>query len=542
MKKFLFSIFFTFTIIVLILLTYKIYSYKQSKLYNNITSLHKIKEIDLSLNQNILKSKYSIIKNYDLFSQIVKDLDQELIDFELNSHNFFMESESSELIEKLSELILLKKNLIEKFKPNDSILKIGLTDLNEKVQLLKKNERNSFFEIDSILHQVYLEQKNYEISDLLNLIDSKRKSLKSQNSNQILSQAEIILLKQKEQSEIIESIISLPSEFMINRLINLSNHNIEKMQRSINIMRLIIGFLGIILVLVTLTNLIQLKISEISLSSLNKNLLDQVVLFEKFFPKNFLESISNYNLKELQSSSILKKEMILIFVDLKPVFESVQLEKKEIFNLMNEFYKTSFSYIKKNGGLAENFEFDKLKFFLEPESDKYLNIIFEIQDFFAEKLKLKNFIPILLYKEEFEFAKLGELSNFTITNLSPDESFFSEFYKLSSSYSVPIFTNKMSLPNSRSNKNIEIRKLDSILIEKKEFEIYELISFKDELFSIKKELKEKYEKGLFFLENRKLKEAKKELNIAQKISPTDIPTKLLLKKTSGSNSKNKHGI
>ncbi len=533
MKKFLFSIFFIITIFLLILLTYKIYSFKQSKLYNNITTLHKIKEIDLNLNQNILKSKYSIIKNYDLFSQIIKDLDKELIDFELNTHRFFLESEPNELIEKLSELISLKKNLIEKFKPNDSILKIGITDLNEKVQFLKKKEKNTFLEIHSIIHQIYLEQKTYEINDLLNLIDSKRKTFKSKSTKEILLQAEIILVKQKEQNEIVESTISLPSEFVINRLINLSNQNIEKMQRSINIMRLIIGFLGIILVLVTLTNLIQLKILEISLTSLNKNLLEQTVLFEKFFQKNFLESISSFNLKNLLTSNIIKKDMILIFLDLKPIFESKRLEKKEIYELMNQFYKTSFTYIKKEGGLVEIFEFDQIKIFLDPKSDKYINIIFEIQDFFSKELKLKNQIPVLLFKEEFEFAKLGELSNFNITILNPDKNFFSDFYKFCLIYSVPILTNKMSFNRSRSDKNLEVRKLDKVFLENKEFEIFELITTRDENFNIKIDLKLNYENGLVLLQNKKLKEAKKEFLYAQKIFPSDIPTKLLLKKTSG---------
>ena len=122
--------------------------YNKSKVIDNIraenifSSFRAIKEADSLLDENILKSRYYINKNYDPINESLQKIQTE-INFLEKGEDSLKKSENKELLASFELYIKVfneKKSLIEIFKAQNSILKNALYLLpisTEKVKSLK---------------------------------------------------------------------------------------------------------------------------------------------------------------------------------------------------------------------------------------------------------------------------------------------------------------------------------------------------------------------------------------------------------------------
>ena len=122
--------------------------YNKSKVIDNIraenifSSFRAIKEADSLLDENILKSRYYINKNYDPINESLQKIQTE-INYLEKGEDSLKKSENKELFDSFELYIKVfneKKSLIETFKAQNSILKNALYLLpisTEKVKSLK---------------------------------------------------------------------------------------------------------------------------------------------------------------------------------------------------------------------------------------------------------------------------------------------------------------------------------------------------------------------------------------------------------------------
>jgi hypothetical protein len=527
MKKITFFLSFVLSLTLIIYFYSKLRSFELEKLYENLSLLHKIKESDLNFNQTVLKSKISLIRNYDLFTIQINELETNLNLLKSKSfmHNFYNQPEQDEWIEKLTEIIKIKKVLIEKFKPKDALIKIGLNDINEIIRNTSSNREvlnNSL--IKKIILELYLTDKEADLAQLIEEIRIEKSRVTNKNLRRVLISCEAVINYQKEQEDIIESILNLPSEIVINKLLTASILFQEENKSKSSIYRLIIGFLVFIIIAISLMNLIQLKIKEISLMKLNFTLADLNSSFEKYVPHEFFLFFPKKEVIDIKLGNYIEEELFLLYTNLEYYFNQKNISHSQRVVIVNNIYREISPYIRKNSGFIEKYSTNHLYIYFKLNQN-LLSVAHEITSICNHYLNIdKEDEPVYLciHYGKFIFGLVGVASRMNSSIQSESIDLINQMQSLAKIYKLSLLVSQEALPKKNPIENIRLIEKVFNSETREESLLYEVFEFDPiEIRTLKAEILTDFNLGVeqYFLAN--YKSAKKYFSKCLKIFPND---------------------
>ncbi len=186
---------------------------------------------DLSANQNILNSRYSLFSSYD---PLIKELQEaEAIQTELSAVPEFLGRQSSERLQlqldSSAQKITQKIELSEAFKSKNSLLKNSLSYLPSLIDELKRESQSGAVEqqlgdlLDEILlytlsaDEALVPQINRQIDSVQDLIDQDSSSQLS-DAGVALAHAKIILENKPQVDQLTQTLLDLPTTTEIRKL------------------------------------------------------------------------------------------------------------------------------------------------------------------------------------------------------------------------------------------------------------------------------------------------------------------------------------
>ncbi len=256
--------------------------------------LRRLKELDATINQDILKSRYSLLTHYDPFvSEIaeVKGLQNDLRNL-VAANDLGGKEEITRLLESYSEVISQKEELIERFKSQNAILKNSLRyfpvlsgELKQKA-LLNSADKYLAEQFDDLLLDVLVYNLNsgddiaVRISANINALLKKRETRAATwdqyNLGTVVSHAKTILKNKAEVDLLAKELIGLPTSERAEKLYELQNELYNQTLKAADIYRLFLYMFSVALLGCIGFTLIKLRKSSRALNAANEGLEQRV--------------------------------------------------------------------------------------------------------------------------------------------------------------------------------------------------------------------------------------------------------------------------
>ena len=529
--------------------------YNKSKVIDNIraenifSSFRAIKEADSLLDENILKSRYYINKNYDPINESLQKIQTE-INYLEKGEDSLKKSENKELFDSFELYIKVfneKKSLIETFKAQNSILKNALYLLpisTEKVKSLKlyneayldeylKNilifnltgEDDLRLKCEENLNYLKLASPNIKNIEFDILIKHTENIIQKKSSLDIIL-AEILKIKTAETLEIMSEKFSLYyNSFLINE----------------NFYRLLTYIFSIGLIIYIAYILVNLLISSISINIANSNLLLLNRTFEKFVPKESIGLLSKKSLSDLRLGDHVKKRMTVLFSDIRSFTTlSEKMTPEDNFKFINSFLGEMGPVIRKNNGFIDKYIGDAIMAIFEREEDALLAGIEMLTTLTSYNEKNRNSetrppikIGIGIHTGDMMFGTVGEHNRMDSTVISDAVNLASRVESSTKDYGISMLITEDLLLSIKSQDKLKIRYIDKINVKGKNIpvKIYEVYnSDPNPIIQLKDKIKPLYEKGLELFYENNFSDCASILEDASQIFPDDKPLQILQEK------------
>ena len=546
MKKRYYSISLFLFIIVLSFLYYKSRVLDNIKAENIFGSFRNIKQSDSLLDENILKSRYYLNKNYDPINENLQKIQSE-INFLDKGEDSLRKSNNDTLIAHLDEYIKVfneKKFLIDTFKSQNAILKNALYLLpisTEKVKSLKLY--NSTF-LDESLKNILIFNLSGE-EDLKKKCEENLETLKLA-SPQIQNIEFDILIKHSE--NILQKKISLDK--ILNEILRIRTaETLELMSReyslyynsflnNANIYRLLTYAFSVMLIIYIGYILIRLLISSISINIANSNLTSLNYTFEKFVPKESIGLLSKKSLSELRLGDNVKKKMTVLFSDIRSFTSlSEKMTPEENFGFINSYLGVMGPVIRKNNGFIDKYIGDAIMAIFENEEEALragIEMLESLNNYNEKNRNSSNRPPIKIgigiHTGFMMFGTVGEQHRMDSTVISDAVNLASRIESITKFYGVNLLISE-DIINSISNKDqFKIRYIDQITVKGKNIpiKIYEVFNCDpSNIIELKDKIKTLYEKSIDLYYSQNFSDCATILEEAVNIYPEDKPIQLL---------------
>ncbi|MEP6900308.1 MAG: DAHL domain-containing protein, partial [Actinomycetota bacterium] len=256
--------------------------------------LHHLKEVDATLDKDILESRYGLLNSYDLLTTDTVQIDQ--LQENLKNIPAFINQDGKEEINKLlknyAELDVQKEIFIERFKSRNSIINNSIryfpvTTSNLIKNLSTKSAKPNGLEslnnllkdtlIYYLLTETELEPEITKHIEKLNEFKNKQLSSEDKTDLEIsISHAQTILKLKPEVDTLIKETVALPTADQIEELIKLYDSYYGQSLSRANSYRLLLYVFSVLLLVCIAYIIVRLKQATKSLNSVNENLEQRV--------------------------------------------------------------------------------------------------------------------------------------------------------------------------------------------------------------------------------------------------------------------------
>jgi len=257
------------------------------------SDLRRLKELDATINQDILKSRYNLLTYYDPFvSEITESRQlQNSLNRLILSTNLSSKPEVTDSLAAYSEILTRKEELLERFKSRNAVLNNSLRYfpvLTTKLAAeLRSNHQNHSLAND--LHKLLEDLLVYNLSgeesvrhrvesqlDVYNSMEPNAADPGEQGLRLVVDHARTILAKKSEVDALIKEIVDTPSAERGENLYNLFNSYYSQAQKAADRYRMLLYVLSVILLGCVAYALIQLRKSTRALNAANESLEQRV--------------------------------------------------------------------------------------------------------------------------------------------------------------------------------------------------------------------------------------------------------------------------
>lgn len=256
--------------------------------------LRHLKELDATLDKNILESRFGLQNSYDLLMTETEEIHR-LQDKLTNVPAFTSENEKSEiynLLGRYNNLQNQKNRLIERFKSRNAIINNSLRyfPISTSNSINKLSENNSsHIEIhqlnnmlrDTLIYYLLSDKKleleiNNQIAELRNFISKNPSSENTKSIEISISHAQTILRLKPEIDALVRETVDLPTEGQIEELIKLYDSIYNESLSQANFYRLFLYIFSILLIAYIAFIIVKLKNATTALNAVNENLEQRV--------------------------------------------------------------------------------------------------------------------------------------------------------------------------------------------------------------------------------------------------------------------------
>jgi class 3 adenylate cyclase len=509
-------------------------------------SFRNIKQAESQLDENILKSRYYLNRNYDPINESLQKIQSE-INFLDKGENSLRKTGNPKLIQKLDEYILVfnkKKASIDEFKAQNAILKNALNLLpvsTEKVKSLKLYD-NSF--LDTSLKNIILfnltgEEDLKEISfKNIQILKSAQTKVNNLEFDILIKHSENIITKKTSLDRVLIEVLKVPTGETLEFLSEEYSLYYNSFLASANIYRLFTYAFSVLLIIYIMYILIKLLVSSISINIANDNLLSLNQTFEKFVPKESIGLLSKPSLKDLGLGDHVKKKMTVLFSDIRSFTTlSESMTPEENFNFINSYLGVMGPVIRKNNGFIDKYIGDAIMAIFDDENSAVqagIEMLETLRDYNRKNRNTEARQPIRIgigiHTGQMMFGTVGEIHRMDSTVISDAVNLASRIESITKNYGSSLLISE-DIYNAISNKNsLKIRYIDQITVKGKNIptKIYEIYnSDSDEVISKKDKIKESYETSLKLYYEEEFKKSQFELKKVLSVYPDDKPALLL---------------
>jgi len=529
--------------------------YNKSKVIDSIraenifSTFRAIKEADSLLDENILKSRYYINKNYDPINESLQKIQTE-INYLDKGEDSFRKSENKELLDSFELYIKVfneKKSLIETFKTQNSILKNALYLLpisTEKVKSLKLY--NDAF-LDESLKNILIfnltgeDDLRIKCEENLNLLKSASLNIKNIEFDILLKHTENILQKKSSLDIILTEILKIKTAETLEVMSESFSLYYNSFLINANLYRLLTYTFSVTLIVYIAYILVNLLISSISINIANSNLLSLNRTFEKFIPKESIGLLSKKSLSDLRLGDHVKKKMTVLFSDIRAFTTlSEKMTPEDNFKFINSFLGEMGPVIRKNNGFIDKYIGDAIMAIFEREEDALIAGIEMLTTLASYNEKNRNTetrppikIGIGIHSGDMMFGTVGEHNRMDSTVISDAVNLASRVESSTKDYGISMLITEELLVSIKSQEKLKIRYIDKINVKGKNIpvKIYEIYnSDPDPIIQLKDKIKPLYEKGLELFYEKNFSDCASILEDASQIFPDDKPLQILQEK------------
>lgn len=503
--------------------------------------LNHMKEADSALDEAVLKSRYYIIKNYDPINQAIRQIDSGINFFE-NSHLSINNSEQKILAKELQTFrseYRKKKQEVDRFKSENSILRNALRLLPISIEKIKKENFLSPTILDNLLKQILVfnlngEQTNKNRSQIviskLKKISTQKKSIELEI---LIHHAENIITRKEKLDGIIESILTKQTKAKLDLLLTTLTLNINSFLTSANIYRLLLYSFSVTLLIFVAYTLIRLLISSIALRISHEKLLRTNKVFERFVPKESLNLLSKSSLLELKLGDSVKKEMSILFSDIRS-FTSISegMTPEENFQFINSYLNVMGPIIRQNKGFIDKYIGDAIMAIFQDNSEDPIHAAIQMQlglQEFNQTSPLQIRIGIGIHVGPMMFGTIGENDRIESTVISDAVNLASRIEGLTKYYGVQILISEAIYDNLQDPHRYKIRYIDRVVVKgkNKAIKIFEIYDFAEPEVIEKKLLAQAdFESGIEAFFAKDIEKAYEFFQKATSIFPEDPPALL----------------
>ena len=550
MKKRYYSISIFFFITGLSFLYYKSRVADHIKAESIYTSFRNIKQADALLDENILKSRFYLNKNYDPINESLQQIQTEL-NFLDKGENSLRKTENEKIIEKLDQYIKVfneKKTLIDAFKAQNAILKNALYLLpisSEKVKSL--GLYNSNF-IDDSLKNILIynltgdESQKLNCENNLNILKTSQEKIKNIEFEILIKHTENIIQKKISLDKILSEILRIQTGETLELMSEEYALYYNSFLNNANIYRLLTYSFSVLLIIYIMYILVKLLISSISINIANDNLKHLNKTFEKFVPKESIGLLSKNSLKDLRLGDNVKKKMTVLFSDIRSFTTlSEKMTPEENFGFINSYLGVMGPVIRKNNGFIDKYIGDAIMAIFEDEISA-VNAGIEMLDTLNEyNHKNRNSekrpsikIGIGIHSGDMMFGTVGEYHRMDSTVISDAVNLASRIESITKYYGSSLLISENIFHTIENKDFYKIRFIDKITVKGKNIPvgIYEIYnSDSQEIIELKDTTKDIYENALNYFYEENFSEANKLLTEVLNHFPLDKPAQLLKERT-----------
>ena len=505
------------------LLTFSFYQTRSvdfTKLERIFTIIQSIRESDTALDQDILKSRYYLIKSYDPLNTSIAQIQASINELKHEEFGLGKISRGNEDIkqafEKYLEVFSLRKILIDKFKSQNAILKNSLYYLPISANSSKKLSSGGYnLLVDEIVRETLLytnsgDDENKKIADeaivkLRKLNELSTGPLKIE-TEVFVKHCENILTRKKELDSIVKDIINLPAKDSINLLYFTTTSFYNQYLNKTNIYRLLLYNLSIGMLLYIGLVIIKLKIASVAMQNLNQSLVRLNSAFGRFVPHDFLNILEKKNILEIELGDHVKEEMTVLFSDIRGFTSlSESMTPEDNFRFINSYLGTMGPIVREHNGFIDKFIGDAIMALFRNESDNAVDAAVEMlkgldkynREHRSGRSKVK--IGIGLHRGEMMLGTIGENNRMEGTVISDSVNLAARIESMTKMYGVSLLISEKVYESLEKKNKYLVRKIDTVIVKGKEkpVTVYEVFnSDTPELRNLKKKLRQNFEEAI----------------------------------------------
>ena len=546
MRKRYYFLSIVFFVSALSLLYYKSRVSDHAKAESIYTSFRNIKQADSLLDENILKSRYYLNKNYDPINESLQIIQSEINFLDKGEHSL-RKTESAVLIKKLEEYINVfneKKTLIDGFKAHNAILKNALYLLPISVTKVKEQKLYDGSYLDESLKNILIfnltgdQNQKLVCENNLNRLKASQSKVKNIEFEILIKHIENILQKKITLDNLLNDILKIRTAESLEILSVEYALFYNSFLINANIYRLLTYAFSVLLIIYIVFILVKLMISSISIKIANDNLISLNKTFEKFVPKESIALLSKSSLKDLRLGDNVKKKMTVLFSDIRSFTTlSEKMTPEESFGFINSYLGVMGPVIRKNNGFIDKYIGDAIMAIFENEASAVQAGIEMLQCLKEYNKRNRNSeerppikIGIGIHAGDMMFGTVGEYHRMDSTVISDAVNLSSRIESISKHYGSPFLISEDIYEAIKDDKSLKVRYIDRITVKGKNIPvaIYEIYNSDPEPLIAKKDnSKEAYQKALDLFYERNFVESNKFVSNVLTEFPTDKPTLIL---------------
>ncbi len=533
-------------IAILSFLYYKSNVTDQVRAENIFTSFRTIKQADSLLDENILKSRYYLIKSYDPINESLQRLQTEInfLDKGDDSLRILGNDKIVENLEHYIQFFSEKKTLIDTFKAQNSILKNALYLLpksTEKVKALKLY-KDSY--LDESLKNVLIfnltgdEEIRKKCEENISQLKSAAPEIQNIEFDILIKHTENILQKKGSLDQVLNDILRVKTAETLDSMSEDFSLYYNSFLINANIYRLFTYAFSVLLVIYIVYILVRLIISSVSINIANSNLLSLNRTFEKFVPKESIGLLNKKSLSELSLGDHIQKRMTVLFTDIRSFTSlSEQMTPEENFRFINSYLGAMGPVIRKNNGFIDKYIGDAIMAIFEKEEEAVnagIEMLNTLKDY-NEKNRNSETRPSIqigigIHTGDMMFGTVGEHNRMDSTVISDAVNLASRIESITKFYGATLLVSEIIINTIENKSNYKYRYIDQITVKGKNIpvKIYEIYNHEPpSIIALKDKIKPLYEKGLELFYEKNFSDCATILEEASNLYPEDKPLQII---------------